>query len=54
MNATEFEDKYISKLQCNLEVVKSRTKYKDIESLYSDVRKKNIESYPEISTICVC
>ncbi len=40
MNANGFEDKFISKLQCNLETVKSRIKNKDIESCHSDVRKK--------------
>ncbi len=58
MNANGFEDKFISKLQYNLEIVKSRIKNKDIESWHSDVRKKtklrtyvtfknefNVESY---------
>ncbi len=35
-----FEDKFISKLQCNREIVKSRIKNKDSESWYSDVRTK--------------
>ncbi len=39
MNANGFEDKFISKLQCNLKTVKSRIKNKDIESWHSDVRK---------------
>ncbi len=39
MNAYGFEDKFIFKLQCNLEIVKSRIKNKDIESWHSDVRK---------------
>ncbi len=41
MNANGFEDKLISKLRCNLEIVKSRIKNKDIESWHSDVRKKS-------------
>ncbi len=40
MNANGLEDKFISKLQCNLETVKSRIKNKFIESWHSDVRKK--------------
>ncbi len=40
MNAYGFEDKFISKFQCNLETVNSRIKNKDIESWHSDVRKK--------------
>ncbi len=40
MNAYGFEDKFISKLQCNLETINSRIKNKDIESWHSDVRKK--------------
>ncbi len=39
MNANGFENKFISKGPCNLEIVKSRIKNKDIESWYSDVRK---------------
>ncbi len=39
MNANGFEDRFISKLQCNLEIVKSRIKNKDNESWHSDVRK---------------
>ncbi len=38
--ANGFEEKYISKLQCNLEIVKSRIKNKDIESWHSDLSKK--------------
>ncbi len=58
MNANGFEDKFISKFHCNLEIVKSRIKNKDIESWHSDVSKKtklriyvtfknefNVESY---------
>ncbi len=41
MNANELDDKFISKLQCNLEIGKSRIKNKVIESWYSDVRKKS-------------
>ncbi len=41
MNAYGFKDKFISKLQCNLEIVKNRIKNKDIESWHSDVRKTN-------------
>ncbi len=40
MNANGFEDKFISKLQCNLKIVKSRIKNKDIKSWQSDVRKR--------------
>ncbi len=40
MNANGFEDKFISKHQCNFEIVKSIIKNKDIESWHSDVRKK--------------
>ncbi len=32
MNANGFENKFISKLQCNLEIIKSRIENKDIES----------------------
>ncbi len=41
MNANGFDDKFISNIQCNLEIVKSRIKNKDIESSHSDVKKKN-------------
>ncbi len=44
MNANGFEDKFISKLQCNLEIVKSRIKNKDIEPWHSDVREKTKRS----------
>ncbi len=40
MNDNGFEDKFISKLQCNLEIVKNRIKNKDIESWHSDIRRK--------------
>ncbi len=40
INATGYEDNFISKLQCNLEVVKNRIKDKDIESWYSYIRNK--------------
>ncbi len=40
MNATGYEDNFISKLQCNLEVVKHRIKDKDIEPWYSYIRNK--------------
>ncbi len=40
INANGFEDKFISKLQCNLEIIKSRIKNKDIESWHSVVKKK--------------
>ncbi len=40
MNANGFEDRFTSKFQCNLEIVKSRIKNKDIESWHSDVRRK--------------
>ncbi len=39
MNAIGFEDKFIFKLQCNLEIVKSRILNKDIESWHPYVRK---------------
>ncbi len=35
-----FEGKCISKLQCNFDIIKSRSKYKDIESWHSDLRKQ--------------
>ncbi len=37
MNATGYEDNFISKLQCNVEVVKKRIKDKDIEPWYFDI-----------------
>ncbi len=40
MNANGFEDKFIYKLQSNLEMVKSGIKRKDNESWHSDVRKR--------------
>ncbi len=40
MNASGVEDKFISKLQCNIEIVISKIKNKDIESWHSDVREK--------------
>ncbi len=39
MNANGFEDNFICKLQCNLEIVNSRIKNKDIGSWHLDVRK---------------
>ncbi len=40
MNGNRFENKFISKLQSNLEIAKSRIKNKDFESWHSDIRKK--------------
>ncbi len=38
-NVNGFEDTFISKLQCSLQIVKSRIKNEDVESWFSDVSK---------------
>ncbi len=46
MKCNGFDDKSVSKCQCNFEIVKRRIKNKDIESWYSDVRKETkLRSY---------